>query len=740
MFISSIRFFMSEQNIDLYKELKKYFGFSKFKGLQEKVVQSIITGNNTFVIMPTGGGKSLCYQLPALALEGTAIVVSPLIALMKNQVDAIRSMGSDVGVAHVLNSSLNKTEVNQVKADILSGKTKMLYVAPESLTKEDYIQFLQTVKISFVAIDEAHCISEWGHDFRPEYRNLRSIIKQLGDVPIIGLTATATPKVQEDILKNLDMPNANTFKASFNRPNLYYEIRPKTKNVQGDLIRFIKQHKGKSGVIYCLSRKKVEEIAQVLQVNGISAVPYHAGLDAKTRAKHQDMFLMEDVDVVVATIAFGMGIDKPDVRFVIHHDIPKSLESYYQETGRAGRDDGEGICLAYYSYKDIEKLEKFMSGKPIAEQEIGYALLQEVVAYAETSMSRRKYLLHYFGEEFDDVNGDGADMDDNVRNPKKKTEAQNQIVTLLEVINDTKQLFKPKEVILALVGKINAIIKAQKIDTLKTFGSGNEHDEKYWMALIRQILVAGLISKDIESYGVLKVTKAGNDFIKKPYSFMVAEDHEFSEEEDENIVAAAKATGTADEALMAMLKDLRKKEAKKHNVPPFVVFQDPSLEDMALKYPISIDELSNVHGVGEGKAKKFGTPFIELISRYVEDNDIIRPDDLVVKSTGANSANKLYIIQNIDRKLALDDIASAKGLKFDDLLKEMEQIVFSGTKLNIKYWIDDILDEDQQEEIHEYFMESESDSIEKALKEFDGDYDTEELRLMRIKFISEVAN
>ena len=731
---------MKEQNIDLYKELKKYFGFSQFKGLQEKVVTSIISGNNTFVIMPTGGGKSLCYQLPALVLEGTAIVVSPLIALMKNQVDAIRSMGSDVGVAHVLNSSLNKTEVNQVKADILSGKTKMLYVAPESLTKDDYIKFLQTVKISFVAIDEAHCISEWGHDFRPEYRNLRSIIKQLGDVPIIGLTATATPKVQEDILKNLDMPNANTFKASFNRPNLYYEIRPKTKNVQGDLIRFIKQHKGKSGVIYCLSRKKVEEIAQVLQVNGISAVPYHAGLDAKTRAKHQDMFLMEDVDVVVATIAFGMGIDKPDVRFVIHHDIPKSLESYYQETGRAGRDDGEGICMAYYSYKDIEKLEKFMSGKPIAEQEIGYALLQEVVAYAETSISRRKYLLHYFGEEFDEVNGEGADMDDNVRNPKVKTEAQNQIVTLLKVINDTKQLFKSKEVIMALVGKINAIIKAQKIDTLKTFGSGAKQDEKYWMALIRQVLVAGFISKDIESYGVLKVTQAGNDFIAKPYSFMVAEDHEFSEEEDENIIAAAKATGTADVILMSMLKDLRKKEAKKHNVPPFVVFQDPSLEDMALKFPITIDELSNVHGVGEGKAKKFGNPFIELISRYVDENDIIRPDDLVVKSTGANSINKLYIIQNIDRKLALDDIASAKGIKFDDLLKELEQIVFSGTKLNIKYWIDDILDEDQQEEIYDYFMDSETDSIENALIEFDGEYDTEELRLMRIKFISEVAN
>jgi len=731
---------MRAHEIDLYKELKKYFGFTQFKGLQEQVVNSIISGNNTFVIMPTGGGKSLCYQLPALVLEGTAIVVSPLIALMKNQVDAIRSLGSEIGVAHVLNSSLTKTEVNQVKADILSGKTKMLYVAPESLTKEDYIQFLSEVKLSFVAIDEAHCISEWGHDFRPEYRNLRNIIRQLGDIPIIGLTATATPKVQEDILKNLDMPNANTFKASFNRPNLYYEVRPKTKNIEGDIIRFIKQHKGKSGVIYCLSRKKVEEIAQVLQVNGISAVPYHAGLDAKTRAKHQDMFLMEDVDVVVATIAFGMGIDKPDVRFVIHHDIPKSLESYYQETGRAGRDGGEGYCLAYYSYKDIEKLEKFMAGKPIAEQEIGYALLQEVVAYAETSMSRRKYLLHYFGEEFDDVNGDGADMDDNVRNPKKKVEAKDDVVTLLEVIKDTKQLFKPKEVIMALVGKVNAIIKAQKIDTLACFASGSDKDEKYWMALIRQILVAGLITKDIESYGVIKLTKTGEAFIKTPYSFLMTEDHQYSDEDDDAIVLASKSTGNADEALMAMLKDLRKKEAKKHGVPPFVVFQDPSLEDMSLKYPITIDELSNVHGVGEGKAKKYGKPFIELIARYVEDNDIIRPDDLVVKSTGANSGLKLYIIQNVDRKLALDDIASAKGLSMDDLLKEMEQIVYSGTKINIKYWVDEILDEDQQEEIHDYFMESETDKIEDALKEFDGDYDTEELRLMRIKFISEVAN
>ncbi len=733
---------MAETKIDLHKELKKYFGFDQFRGLQEKVVNSIISGKNTFVIMPTGGGKSLCYQLPALALEGTAIIVSPLIALMKNQVDAIRSLGSEIGVAHVLNSSLNKTEINQVKEDIISGKTKMLYVAPESLTKEDYLAFLQDVKISFVAIDEAHCISEWGHDFRPEYRNLKHIVKQIGkNIPLIGLTATATPKVQEDILKNLDMPDANTFKASFNRPNLYYEVRPKTKNIESDIIRFIKQHKGKSGVIYCLSRKKVEEIAQVLQVNGISSVPYHAGLDAKTRARHQDMFLMEDVDVVVATIAFGMGIDKPDVRFVIHHDIPKSLESYYQETGRAGRDGGEGHCLAYYSYKDIEKLEKFMTGKPIAEQEIGNALLQEVIAYAETSISRRKYLLHYFGEEFDESNGEGADMDDNVRNPKKKTEAKDEALLILKAIQETKGLFKTKELILILLGKINANVKSQKANLLKCYGSGISKDEKFWTALTRQIMVGRLISKDIESYGVLKITDAGMAFLKSPHSFEMTEDHEYGEDEDDNIISSSKSGGNiADETLMIMLKDLRKKEAKKHSVPPFVVFQDPSLEDMSLKYPISILELSNVHGVGEGKAKKYGKPFVELIAKYVEENDIIRPDDLVVKSTGANSVLKLYIIQNVDRKLALDDIASAKGLDMDGLLKEMEQIVFSGTKLNIQYWIDDILDEDQQEEIHDYFMDAQTDSIEDALKEFDGEYDTEELRLMRIKFISEVAN
>ena len=731
---------MNSNEIDIYKELKKYFGFNHFKGLQEQVIQTILHKNNSFVIMPTGGGKSLCYQLPALMQDGTAIVVSPLIALMKNQVDAIRSLSSEYGVAHVLNSSLTKTEITQVKKDITVGITKLLYVAPESLTKEEYINFLQSVPISFIAIDEAHCISEWGHDFRPEYRNLRNIIKLLGNVPVIGLTATATPKVQEDILKNLDMSNATTFKASFNRPNLYYEVRTKTKNIESDIIRFIRQHKGKSGIIYCLSRKKVEAIAEVLQVNGISAVPYHACLDAKTRAKHQDMFLMEDVDVVVATIAFGMGIDKPDVRFVIHHDIPKSLESYYQETGRAGRDGGEGHCLAYYSYKDVEKLEKFLSGKPVAEQEIGFALLQEVVAYAETSMSRRKFLLHYFGEEFDSETGEGADMDDNMRNPKTKVEAKNQVLKLLEVVRDTKHLYKSKEIIYTLIGRVNATIKAHKTDAQGFFGTGKDFEERYWMALIRQVLVDGLLSKDIETYGILKVTKKGVDFIKNPDSFMMSEDHVYNQNEDDAIVTASKSSGATDEVLMSMLKDLRKKVAKKIGVPPFVVFQDPSLEDMALKYPITIAELVNIHGVGEGKAKKYGAAFVELIERYVEDNDIIRPDDLVVKSTGVNSAMKLYIIQNIDRKLSLEDIASAKGLKLPDLLKEMEQIVYSGTKLNIKYWIDELLDDEQQEEIHDYFMESESDNIEAALKEFEGDYDIDELRLMRIKFISEVAN
>lgn len=722
--------------------LKHYFGFGKFKGLQEDVIKSIINNQNTFVIMPTGGGKSLCYQLPALVKDGTAIVISPLIALMKNQVDAIRGISSNNGIAHVLNSSLTKTEVKQVMQDIKSGITKLLYVAPESLTKEDYIEFLRTIQISFVAVDEAHCISEWGHDFRPEYRNIRAIIKRLGDdIPIIGLTATATPKVQEDILKNLGMTDAKTFKASFNRPNLYYEVRPKTKNVDADIIRFIKQNPGKSGIIYCLSRKRVEELAQVLQVNGISAVPYHAGLDAKTRAKHQDMFLMEDVDVVVATIAFGMGIDKPDVRFVIHHDIPKSIESYYQETGRAGRDGGEGHCLAFYSYKDVEKLEKFMSGKPVAEQEIGHALLQEIVAYAETSMSRRKFILHYFGEEFDEVNGEGAEMDDNVRHPKKKHEAQEDVVTLLKVIQNTKEIYKGKEVVNTLLGKVNALIKSHRTDEQPFFGIGKSKDDKYWMALLRQVLVAGLLKKDIETYGVLFLSPEGKNFISNPESFYMTEDHTYEETDDDTIVTAGKGGGgVADEVLLGMLKDLRKRVAKKLEVPPFAVFQDPSLEDMALKYPINIEELTNVHGVGDGKAKKYGKDFVQLIARYVQENEITRPDDLVVKSTGANSALKLYIIQSVDRKLPLDDIAAAKGLEMSDFIKEMEQIVYSGTKLNIDYWIDEILDEDQQEELYEYFLEAETDKISNAIEEFDGDYEDDEIRLYRIKFISEVAN
>ncbi len=728
--------------IDLHAALKKYFGFTQFKGLQKDVITSILQGKNAFVIMPTGGGKSLCYQLPALMQEGTAIVVSPLIALMKNQVDALRGISSDYGVAHVLNSSLTKTEIKQVKSDIKDGVTKLLYVAPESLTKEEYVDFLHSVPISFMAVDEAHCISEWGHDFRPEYRNLKSIVNRLGDgIPIIGLTATATPKVQEDVIKNLGITGATVYKASFNRPNLYYEVRPKTQNVEADIIRFVKQNTGKSGIIYCLSRKKVEELAQVLQVNGVSAVPYHAGFDAKTRSRYQDMFLMEEVDVVVATIAFGMGIDKPDVRFVIHHDIPKSIESYYQETGRAGRDGGEGHCLAFYSYKDIEKLEKFMSGKPVAEQEIGNALLQEVVAYAETSMSRRKFMLHYFGEDFDGVNGDGANMDDNTRNPKEKQEAKEDVVKLIRVVLGTHEKFKSKEVVKALLGKINAIISSHKTDEKDFFGIGANKDKGYWMALIRQVLVAGLLKKEIEQYGILHVTKKGEEFLEKPTSFMMTKDHVYNQENDDAIVSAAKSSGgVADETLLRFLKDLRKSEAKKLEVPPYVVFQDPSLLDMALKYPITLEELANIHGVAEGKAKKYGKPFLKLIADYVEENDIVRPDDLVVKSTGANSGLKLYIIQNVDRKLPLNDIAAAKGLSIVELIQEMEQIVYSGTKLNVDYWIDEILDEDQQEEIHEYFLEAKTDDIEDALKEFDGDYEDEELRLYRIKFISEVAN
>jgi len=732
---------MGLTEIDLHKELKRYFGFSQFKGLQEEVITSIVNRNDTFVVMPTGGGKSLCYQLPALISDGTAIVVSPLIALMKNQVDAIRSISSEHGVAHVLNSSLNKTEVKQVKDDIRNGICKLLYVAPESLTKEDYVDFLKNQTIAFLAVDEAHCISEWGHDFRPEYRNLRHILKRIGDnIPVIGLTATATPKVQEDILKNLGITGANTFKASFNRPNLYYEVRPKTKNIEADITRFVKNNDGKSGIIYCLSRKKVEELAQTLQVNGIKAVPYHAGLDAKTRSKHQDMFLMEDIDVVVATIAFGMGIDKPDVRFVIHHDIPKSIESYYQETGRAGRDGGEGHCLAFYSYKDIEKLEKFMSGKPVAEQEIGHALLQEVVAYAETSVSRRKFILHYFGEEFNSETGDGGDMDDNVRYPKKQVEAKDDLELLLKTVKETNELYKSKEIVRTLMGKSNAVILSHKTDEHPLFGKGAHQESNYWMALTRQALVAGYLKKDIETYGVVKITEKGKDYLKDPISFMMTEDHIYNAATEEAVNKADKGGASVDAQLVKMLRELRKKVAKKKDLPPFVIFQDPSLEDMALKYPVNIEELSNIHGVGEGKAKKYGKEFVDLIARYVEDNDVVRPDDFVVKSTGANSSLKLYIIQNVDRKLPLTDIASAKGMSMSDFIKEMEAIVYSGTKLNIVYWLDDILDEDQQEEIHDYFLEAETDKIDEAMEEFDGDYDDEELRLYRIKFISQVAN
>ena len=727
--------------MDIYPPLKKYFGFTQFKGLQEVVIKSILQKKDTFVIMPTGGGKSLCYQLPALMNPGTAIVISPLIALMKNQVDAIRGISEHEGVAHVLNSSLNKSEVAQVKSDIESGITKLLYVAPESLIKEEYVNFLKQQTISFVAIDEAHCISEWGHDFRPEYRNLKHIIEQIDNVPVIGLTATATEKVQEDILKTLGISDATTFKASFNRPNLFYEVRPKTKDVEKDIIRFVKQRMGKSGIIYCLSRKKVEEISQVLQVNNIKAVPYHAGLDAKTRVKHQDMFLMEDCDVVVATIAFGMGIDKPDVRFVIHHDIPKSLESYYQETGRAGRDDGEGYCLAFYAYKDIEKLEKFMASKPIAEQEIGHALLQEVVGYAETSMSRRKYLLHYFGEEFDEINGAGAAMDDNTKNPKKKHEAKEDVIKLLSVVRDTRDKYKSKDIVNAITGKENALLNSHKTNLKPFFGCGKDKDASFWMALLRQVLVVNFIRKEIEQYGVVKLTKEGEKYLADASSFMMTEDHKYSQEATADIITNEPSSGvSADEKLVRFLKDLRKKVAVKQGVPPFAVFQDPSLDDMALKYPITLEELSKVHGVGEGKARKFGKEFIGLISKYVEDNDVVRPDDLIVKSTGVNSGLKLYIIQNTDRKLPLIDIAKSKGLDMEKLIKEMEVIIFSGTKLNIDYSLDDLLDEDQQEEIYEYFMEAESDKIQDALDEFDGEYDEEELRLMRIKFINEVAN
>ena len=721
-------------------QLKKHFGFSAFKGLQESVITHILEKEDCFVIMPTGGGKSLCYQLPALVQEGTAIVVSPLIALMKNQVDAIRGISSENGIAHVLNSSLNKTETAQVKSDIRNGITKLLYVAPESLSKKNTIDFFKSVKISFLAVDEAHCISEWGHDFRPEYRNLRVILEQFKQsIPIIALTATATPKVQEDIMKNLRISKAQVFKASFNRPNLYYEVRTKTNQVDSDIIRFVKQNSGKSGIIYCLSRKRVEGLAQTLQVNGINALPYHAGLDAKSRVSHQDQFLKDDCDIIVATIAFGMGIDKPDVRFVIHHDIPKSIESYYQETGRAGRDGGEGHCLAFYAYKDIEKLEKFMSGKPLAEQEIGMALLADMVAYAETSISRRKFILHYFGEAFDNETGDDGAMDDNMRFPKEQVEAKDVLVLLLKAVVETKEIYKSKELVKTLLGEKNAVIQSHKTNTLAVFGSGANKDSHFWMALIRQALVAGYLIKEIEAYGLIRITTRGKEFLDQPESFMMTEDHKFVGQENVPI-QPVKSQAVLDKTLMQLLLNLRKQVAEANEVPPYAVFQENSLEEMCSKYPISPEELVTINGVGEGKAKRYGDQFINLISQYVEENEITRPDDLVVKSTGINSALKLYLIQSIDRKLPLEDIADAKGMSMEKLVSEMETIVFAGTRLNIDYDLEDLFDEDQLEELYDYFIESDSDSISEATAAFDGDYEEEELRLYRLKFMSEIAN
>ena len=728
-----------DKQVDLKKSLKKFFGFSNFKGLQEPAINSLLSKNDTFVIMPTGGGKSMCYQLPALLCEGTALVVSPLIALMKNQVDTIRGISAENGIAHVLNSSLNKTETLKVKQDLISGVTKLLFVAPESLAKKDTIDFLKSIRISFLAVDEAHCISEWGHDFRPEYRNLRSILDQMGQkISIIALTATATPKVQEDILKNLKISAPKVFKSSFNRPNLYYEVRSKSDQVETEIIKFIKSNHGKSGIVYCLSRKRVVELAKFMQVNGINALPYHAGLDSKTRERNQDMFIKEDCDVIVATIAFGMGIDKPDVRFVIHHDIPKSIESYYQETGRAGRDGGEGHCLAFYSYKDIEKLEKFMSGKPVAEQEVGFALLNEMVSYAETSISRRKFILHYFGEEFDSENGEGADMDDNMRYPKTKSEAGKELKILIQIILDTKEKYKSKEIVKTLTGVKNALIISHRTHEKYFFGVGKDMDAKFWMALLRQAIIGGYLIKDIETYGVIKLTPKAKAFLNQPVSFLFTADHDY--ESNKRRLPFNKPKIDIDKVLMDLLRSLRKKVAMEEDVPPFAVFQEYSLEDMALKYPISLKELNQINGVGEGKAKRYGSKFIELIKKYVDENQITRPDDLIIKSTGANSALKLYLIQSIDRKLSLEDIASAKGMDMVKLITEMETIVFSGTKLNIDYWINDIFDDDQIDELTNYFMEADSDELHLASDQFDGDYEEEELRLFRLKFISEVGN
>ena len=720
----------------IHDYLKKYFGFDTFKGNQEPIIQNVLAGRDTFVLMPTGGGKSLCYQLPAVMKKGTAIIISPLIALMKNQVDAMRNFSTDDGVAHFLNSSLTKTEIAKVKKDVLSGKAKLLYVAPESLTKEENIEFLTNIDISFYAIDEAHCISEWGHDFRPEYRRIRPIVDTIGRAPIIALTATATPKVQHDIQKNLGILEADIFKSSFNRPNLYYEVKSK-QDVTKEIIKYIKNNAGKSGIIYCLSRKKVEEIAEVLKVNGIKALPYHAGMDSATRTLNQDKFLMEDADIIVATIAFGMGIDKPDVRFVIHYDIPKSLEGYYQETGRAGRDGGEGNCIAYYSYNDILKLEKFMHGKPIAEQEIGKQLLLETVSYAESSVCRRKLLLHYFGEEYFK---DNCEACDNCLHPKEQFEGNEAVVNVLETILLVKEKFKADHIANILSGKITAAIKSYKHHKLEFFGIGDDKDEKFWNMVIRQALIAKFLTKDIENYGLLKLTQKGLDFLENPTSFMLAEDHDYADTTDEENAFGAR-TSAVDEELFSILKDLRKKLSKQKDVPPFVIFQDPSLEDMAIQYPITIDELQNISGVGAGKAQRYGEEFVELIKAYVEEKEIIRPLDMVVKSVVNKSGIKVYIIQSIDVKRPLEDIAEAKGMEMGELISEIEAIVHSGTRINLDYYINSTIDEERQHDIYSYFREeAESDSIEAAIKELGNEYEEGEIRLMRIKFLSEMGN
>ena len=724
------------KEVNLTEELKRNFGFDTFKGNQEAIIRNLLAGNDTFVLMPTGGGKSLCYQLPSLILDGTAIVISPLIALMKNQVDAMRNFSAEDGVAHFINSSLNKTAIDQVKTDILSGKTKLLYVAPESLTKEENIDFLKQVNVSFYAVDEAHCISEWGHDFRPEYRRIRPIINEIGVRPVIALTATATPKVQHDIQKNLGMLEATVFKSSFNRPNLYYEVRPKTANIDKDIIKYIKSQEGKSGIIYCLSRKKVEELAELLQVNGIRALPYHAGMDSATRTQNQDAFLLEKIDVIVATIAFGMGIDKPDVRYVIHYDIPKSLEGYYQETGRAGRDGGEGQCITFYINKDLQKLEKFMQGKPIAEQEIGKQLLLETAAYAESSLCRRKILLHYFGEEYEEDNCGNCD---NCLNPKKQVEAKDQLCAVLETIIALKEKFKAEYVIDVLLGKETSQILSYQHEDLEVFGSGQGEDERTWNAVIRQALIAGYIGKDIENYGLLKVTKAGHAFLKNPVSFKIVKDVDFDEVEEE-VPMKGGASCAVDPELYSILKDLRKKIAKRLELPPYVIFQDPSLEAMATTYPITIEELQNIPGVGAGKAKRYGEEFVKVIKSHVEENEIELAEDLRVSTVANKSKLKVSIIQAIDRKIALDELAESKGLEFGELLDEIEAIVYSGTKINIDYFLHEIMDDEHIDDIFDYFKESESDSLEDAIEEFGMEYSEEEIRLIRIKFLSEMGN